>query len=64
MLKDSIKELLIKLQAKYKEDLKNSTNNYISEEIRWLISFIRKQLVLEVFNRRIGNDDNDSDILK
>ena len=60
---ESIGTLLLKLKIKYEEDLKNSKNSYLSDEIRWLVSFIRKQLVLEIFKRRIGSDDNDIDTL-
>lgn len=62
-IQKSVHTLLDKLEDKYKEDIKNTKNNYLSIEIRWLISFIRKQLVLEVFKRRIGNNENDIESL-
>lgn len=57
-LKGPILGLLVDLEAKYKEDMKNAKNNFLTDEIRWLISFLRKQLVLEVFKRRISDDDD------
>ena len=61
--KESIDSLMHKFKTKYEEDLKNSKSSYLSDEIRWLVSFMRKQLVLEIFKRRIGSDDNDIDTL-
>lgn len=57
-LRGPILKLLEELEAKYREDMKNTKNNFLTDEIRWLISFLRKQLVLEVFKRRISDDDD------
>lgn len=53
--------MLTEIENKYIV-MSNSNSNYITDEIRWLISFLRKQLVLEIFKRRCSNDsDSDED---
>ena len=64
ILKDSILKLLDRLDNRYKDLLKNAKDSsYLSEDIRWLISFVRKQLILEVFHRRIGENISDIETL-
>ena len=63
-LKESISKLLERLDTRFKDLLKNAKDtSYLSEEIRWLVSFVRKQLILEVFHRRIGENISDIETL-
>jgi len=62
-LKASAITLLMRLNAKYEDSLNNPKNNYLTEEVRWLISFVRKQLILEVLNRRVGENLSDIESL-
>jgi hypothetical protein len=60
-LYEFISSMLVEMENKYMA-MSNSNNNFITDEIRWLISFLRKQLVLEIFKRRCSNDsDSDED---
>ena len=39
--------------------MKNLKSNFLTEEIRWLICFLRKQLALEVYKRRIKSPEDE-----
>ena len=59
LCKVQIEGLLKELENKYGEDMKNLKSNFLTEEIRWLICFLRKQLALEVYKRRIKSPEDE-----
>jgi len=62
-LMNSIKTMLNKLKERYESSYGKEW--VLSSEIKWLISYLRKQLVIEVYRRRIGDGDADeADISK
>lgn len=58
VLKEISSKMLKTLSEKY--NLSFGKGWVLSDEIRWLISFLRKQLVIEVFRRRVGREDEEN----
>jgi len=60
-LAEPIEEMLGNLEARYStftstfisplDIMSNSNNGFLTDEIKWLISFLKKNLTLEIFQR-------------